>query len=96
MASETGVLPVKPEDVKYKGRLQPGRMLLVDLQQKRIIPDEELKRNLASRRPYGEWLNENQIDLEKLPAPRACMEQTLRHSFNGSGLSVIRTKTSAR
>ncbi|HYI93518.1 MAG TPA: glutamate synthase large subunit [Bryobacteraceae bacterium] len=69
MASETGVLPVKPEDVKYKGRLQPGRMLLVDLHQKRIIPDEELKRNLASRRPYGQWLNENQIDLEKLPAP---------------------------
>jgi glutamate synthase (NADPH) large chain len=69
MASETGVLPVKPEDVKYKGRLQPGRMLLVDLQQKRIIPDEELKHKLASRQPYGEWLKQNQITLEKLPAP---------------------------
>ena len=43
MASETGVLPVKPEDVKFKGRLQPGKMLLVDLNEKRIIPDEELK-----------------------------------------------------
>ena len=43
MASETGVLPIKPEDVKYKGRLQPGRMLLVDLEQKRIVPDEEIK-----------------------------------------------------
>ena len=43
MASETGVLPVKPENVKFKGRLQPGRMLLVDLEQKRIIPDEEIK-----------------------------------------------------
>ncbi|HYP05375.1 MAG TPA: glutamate synthase large subunit [Bryobacteraceae bacterium] len=69
MASETGVLPVKPEDVKYKGRLQPGRMLLVDLEQKRIIPDEEIKANLASRQPYGEWLKQNQINLDSLPAP---------------------------
>ena len=69
MASETGVLPVKPEDVKYKGRLQPGRMLLVDLEQKRIVPDEEIKRNLAARQPYGEWIKQNQITLDKLPAP---------------------------
>ena len=69
MASETGVLPVKPEDVKYKGRLQPGRMLLVDLEQKRIVPDEEIKRGLASRQPYREWINQNQITLEHLPAP---------------------------
>jgi glutamate synthase domain-containing protein 2/glutamate synthase domain-containing protein 1/glutamate synthase domain-containing protein 3 len=69
MASETGVLPVKPEDVKFKGRLQPGRMLLVDLEQKRIIPDEEIKAKLASRQPYGEWLNQNQINLDHLPAP---------------------------
>ena len=69
MASETGVLPIRPEEVKYKGRLQPGRMLLVDLDQKRIVPDEEIKRNLASRQPYGEWLKQNQITLDKLPAP---------------------------
>jgi glutamate synthase (NADPH) large chain len=69
MASETGVLPVKPENVKYKGRLQPGRMLLVDLEQKRIVPDEEIKANLAARRPYGEWLKQNQITLDHLPAP---------------------------
>src|SRR4030088_1140342 len=49
MASETGVLPVKPENVKYKGRLQPGRMLLVDIAEKRIVPDHELKQRLASR-----------------------------------------------
>ncbi len=69
MASETGVLPVKPEDVKYKGRLQPGRMLLVDLEQKRIVPDEEIKSNLASRQPYGEWLNAESDHLDHLPAP---------------------------
>ena len=72
LASETGVLPVQPEEVKYKGRLQPGRMLLVDLEQGRIVPDEEIKHQLASRQPYGEWLEENQITLEACPSPRAC------------------------
>ncbi len=69
MASETGVLPVKPEDVKYKGRLQPGRMLLVDLSEKRLIPDQELKQRLANRQPYGQWLEENQMELDELPEP---------------------------
>ena len=48
MASETGVLPVKPEEVQYKGRLQPGRMLLVDTVEGRIIPDEEIKERLPA------------------------------------------------
>ncbi|MCS6951772.1 MAG: glutamate synthase large subunit [Bryobacterales bacterium] len=69
MASETGVLPVEPEQVKFKGRLQPGRMLLADLEQGRIIPDEELKANLAARRPYAEWLKQKQITLDRLPVP---------------------------
>lgn len=69
MASETGVLPVRPEEVKYKGRLQPGRMLLVDLTEKRLIPDAELKQRLANRQPYGQWIEENQIDLDDLPEP---------------------------
>jgi glutamate synthase (NADPH/NADH) large chain len=69
MASETGVLPVKPEDVAYKGRLQPGKMLLVNLQEHRLVPDEEIKRWLASRQPYGEWLKQNQVHLDDLPAP---------------------------
>ncbi|MDP8981378.1 MAG: glutamate synthase large subunit [Acidobacteriota bacterium] len=68
-ASETGVLPVRPEDVRYKGRLQPGRMLLVDTEQGRIIPDEEIKRTLAQRQPYGEWLEKQQITLDHLPEP---------------------------
>jgi glutamate synthase (NADPH/NADH) large chain len=69
LASETGVLPVKPEDVVSKGRLQPGKMLLVDLENKRYVPDEEIKHMLASRQPYGEWLEKNQITLDALPDP---------------------------
>ena len=57
MASEVGVLPIEPENVKAKGRLQPGRMFLVDFEQGRLIPDDELKHEFASRRPYGEWLD---------------------------------------
>jgi len=69
MASEAGVLPVKPEEVRMKGRLEPGRMLLVDTVEKRLISDEEIKKQLAARRPYAEWLKENQITLDRLPAP---------------------------
>jgi glutamate synthase domain-containing protein 2/glutamate synthase domain-containing protein 1/glutamate synthase domain-containing protein 3 len=69
MASESGVLRFPPEEIEYKGRLQPGRMLLVDLEQGRIVPDEEIKHQLASRRPYGEWLAANQVTLDDLPNP---------------------------
>jgi len=69
MASEAGVLPIPPEDVAYKGRLQPGRMLLVDLEQGRLVPDEEIKSTLASRQPYAKWIEEQQIRLEHLPEP---------------------------
>jgi glutamate synthase (NADPH/NADH) large chain len=69
MASETGVLPVKPEDVKLKGRLQPGKMLLVDTVEGRIISDKEVKKSLYSRKPYELWLQENQITLDQLPDP---------------------------
>ena len=69
MASETGVLDLPPAVIKEKGRLQPGRMFLVSLEEGRIIGDEELKNTLASRRPYGEWLKENKVALEDLPDP---------------------------
>jgi glutamate synthase (NADPH) large chain len=69
LASETGVLPVKPEDVRSKGRLQPGRMFLVDTVEGRIVPDEEIKQRLASRKPYAQWIRENQVQLDMLPAP---------------------------
>ena len=69
MSSETGVLPVKPEDVIYKGRLQPGRMLLCDTTQKRIVPDDEIKSTLAARQPYGKWIEQQQIRMDTLPQP---------------------------
>ena len=74
LASEIGVLPVKPEDVKYKGRLQPGRMLLVDTSEKRIVPDEELKERLWTRQPYRQWIEQNQITLDSLPEPQRLYE----------------------
>src|SRR4051794_32623175 len=68
MASEVGVLDVAPEDVLQKGRLQPGRMFLVDTELGRIIDDEELKRQIAVEKPYAEWLRDNLVSLEDLPA----------------------------
>jgi len=69
MASEAGVLPVKPEDVKLKGRLQPGKMLLVDTVGGRIISDKELKASLYGCNPYQLWIKENQVHIHELPEP---------------------------
>ncbi|HET7022662.1 MAG TPA: glutamate synthase large subunit [Xanthobacteraceae bacterium] len=67
MASEMGVLPIPEQDIVTKWRLQPGKMLLVDLDEGRLIPDEELKATLAKSHPYKEWLERTQIVLEDLP-----------------------------
>jgi glutamate synthase (NADPH/NADH) large chain len=67
MASEVGVLPIPEEEIVTKWRLQPGKMLLVDLDEGRLIPDEELKSQLAQSHPYGKWLERTQIQLEQLP-----------------------------
>ncbi|MEN9556137.1 MAG: Ferredoxin-dependent glutamate synthase 1 [Planctomycetota bacterium] len=67
MASEVGVLEIEPENVLTKGRLQPGRMFLVDFEQGRIIDDEELKADIASRQPWQQWVSEQRIRLEELP-----------------------------
>jgi glutamate synthase (NADPH/NADH) large chain len=68
MASEMGVLPIPEKDIVTKWRLQPGKMLLVDLDQGRLIPDEELKATLANSHPYRQWLERTQLVLEDLPA----------------------------
>jgi glutamate synthase (NADPH/NADH) large chain len=65
MASEAGVLPIPEEKIVTKWRLQPGRMLLVDLEQGRIISDDEMKHQLATSHPYAEWLQRTQIKLEE-------------------------------
>jgi glutamate synthase (NADPH) large chain len=69
LASETGVLPLRPEEVRFKGRLQPGRMFLVDTEAGCIIADDVTKKRLAGRQPYAEWLKENQTTLKDLPDP---------------------------
>ena len=68
MASEVGVLSVDPANVKSKGRLQPGMMFLVDFDQGRIITDDELKHDVANRRPYRQWLQRQRLLLNELPA----------------------------
>ncbi|HEY9248894.1 MAG TPA: glutamate synthase large subunit, partial [Rariglobus sp.] len=68
LASEAGVLDLPPADIVEKGRLQPGRMFLVDTVQGRIVPDEEIKQQLAAEYPYRKWLDEHLVHLDDLPA----------------------------
>jgi glutamate synthase (ferredoxin) len=69
MASEVGVLDIPPDRILLKGRLQPGRMLLVDTEEGRIVDDEELKSKLAIEYPYDQWLEDNLISLDSIPLP---------------------------
>ncbi|MFW6252795.1 MAG: glutamate synthase subunit alpha, partial [bacterium] len=91
MASEVGVLPVDPSKVVRKGRLQPGRMFLVDFEQGRLVPDEEIKDRIAFSKPYRTWLEEQRIrleDLEEIISPTPVpTEPTLRrsHAVHGDG-----------
>jgi glutamate synthase (NADPH/NADH) large chain len=66
MASEVGVLEIEPENIAAKNRLQPGRMFLVDTHEGRIVDDGEIKQQIASRRPYGRWVQENLVRLREL------------------------------
>ncbi len=84
MASESGVLPVPAEIVIEKGRLQPGKMFIVDIEEGRVVSDDELKKKICSQKPYGEWLSQHKITLEDLPAPRVMFthlepEQVLKY-----------------
>ena len=68
MASEVGTIPVDPANVRSKGRLQPGRLFLVDFEQGRIVPDDEIKSEFAAQRPYGEWIKNQRIELDDIAA----------------------------
>ena len=104
MASESGVLPVPEERIVRKWRLQPGKMLLIDLEQGRIIDDAEIKRDLATAHPYAEWLKATQIKLEDLADPaepprrracrrRACRRQRQRrHAVPPAGVRLHRRR----
>ncbi|AKT43632.1 glutamate synthase large subunit [Chondromyces crocatus] len=67
LASELGVLDIDPTRVKEKGRIKPGKMFLVDVEEGRIVSDEEIKNSVAAQRPYRRWLEANKIDLDQLP-----------------------------
>ena len=69
LSSEVGVLEIPPENIVTKSRLQPGRMLLVDTVQGRLISDDEIKMSYATRHPYGEWLDQNLVELKDLKIP---------------------------
>ena len=87
MASETGVLDIPPERIQSRGHLQPGRIFLVDLEQKRIMPDHEIKAKVSRSKPYRHWIKQNQVELKGLfqhaPAPRVPADKLhrLHHVF---------------
>jgi glutamate synthase (NADPH/NADH) large chain len=91
MASEVGVLPIAPENVKEKGRLQPGKMFLVDFVAGRLVPDEELKMQFARQRPYGEWIDEQKLELSDLPPDHAELDyepETLLDRMQAFGYTI--------
>jgi hypothetical protein len=95
MGSETGVLDVPAERVERRGRLEPGKMFLVDLEQGRLVEDEELKLKLAQAKPYGRWLRENKIsfaDLDDVEAkpPVEALPLTSQQSLFGYTLEDLR------
>ena len=67
MSSETGVVEIKPENVEHHGRLEPGKMFLVDMDAGRIIEDDEIKEKIVNKHPYKKWVNENILQLSKIP-----------------------------
>ena len=90
MASEVGVVRVDPAAVVEKGRLRPGRIFLIDFEQGRMIPDDEIKSEWAAARPYGAWLEKQRIELDELPAAQAPAPNsaTLTARMNAFGYTV--------
>jgi len=98
MASEAGALPVDQSKVILKGRLQPGKMFIADLAQGRIISDEELKKDICTRQPYRQWLNNNQIPIRNLPSAEdyeftfgrdTLLQRQIAHGMTSEDLKVI-------
>ena len=81
LSSEVGVLEIPPEHILEKSRLRPGKMLLADLRQGRMIDDRELKEGYAARQPYGEWLDANLVHLADLPIPNRRVQRHSREAL---------------
>ena len=91
MASEVGVVPIDPGNVKAKGRLEPGRMFLIDFEQGRLVPDDELKDEFARRYPYAQWLDAQRLTLDELEteaAPRRFDQDTLLPRMQAFGFTT--------
>ncbi|MFQ5543119.1 MAG: glutamate synthase large subunit [Nitrospiria bacterium] len=91
LASETGVLPFSPEEIRLKGRLHPGRMFLIDMTQGRIINDDEIKARMASQKPYREWVATHRISIDELPEPLNLLQPnhaTLRQRQQTFGYTI--------
>lgn len=87
MASEAGVLNLDPAAVVSKGRLQPGKIFVVDLEQGRIISDDELKKQICTQQPYGEWVRANKVRLSDLPEPGGSFHKYDPRTFHKRQLS---------
>ncbi len=90
MASEAGVLPVAPEQVAVKGRLEPGRMFLVNMEEGRIVADEEIKQKIAQEQPYQKWLDQHLVPLDSLPEPTP-LSSPLIEGIEGGSEKLIPT-----
>jgi len=88
MASEVGVLPVAPERVVKKGRLQPGRLFLIDFDAGRLVPDSEIKSEWARQRPYGEWLARQRLELGEAADPHGYDEATVLRRMRAFGYTA--------
>ena len=82
MASETGVLDIEPEKIKYRSRLEPGRMFLIDFKEQRIVEPQEVIERIAKQNPYGQWLEENRVTLDSLPAAKNVPEANMKNLIN--------------
>jgi glutamate synthase (NADPH/NADH) large chain len=98
MSSEAGALPVDQANVVLKGRLQPGRMFIADLEKGRIISDEEVKQELINRKPYGEWIKYNEMGIDDIAeepnpkykfAPDTLLQRQQAFGFSNEDLKVI-------
>ena len=102
LGSETGVMDVPPENVRRKGRLQPGKLFLVDLDRGRIVEDGEVKREVAGAKPYGEWFEQGIVHLGDLPEapeleqdPGSLFQRQLSFGFTQEDLRVLLAPTAA-
>jgi glutamate synthase (NADPH/NADH) large chain len=97
MASEVGVLDIPPERVRSKGRLQPGRIFLVDTAEGRIVADEEIKRTIAAEHPYAEWLRQNLVDIDDMadvphvepPSPETVLQRQITFGYTQEDLKIL-------